>query len=189
MLQLISEGNESAYHKLYDRFWKKIYSVAIQYVKSSQTAQDIVQDVFIKVWIKREELPSIRNFNDWLFIIARNMIISDLRKKTPRYGLEISETTALKEDSLLPDQQLAFKETGKFISEAIAKLPPRQKQVYQLSRTEHLNYKEIAGMLDISSNTVREHVTQALKSIRNYLKEKLGDAYLFLMIVTHFIKK
>ncbi len=79
LLEQIAQGDEAAFATLYDRHWKRVYTIALQYTKSPEAAQDIVQDVFIKIWVNKENLLQVREFKPYLFVTARNMIISSLR--------------------------------------------------------------------------------------------------------------
>ena len=178
LLHLVAEGNEKAFTQLVDLYWNKVYSHALAYVKSPPKAQEITQDIFLQVWKKRETLDEVSEFKNFLFILGRNQIVSALRKK-------LMETTSqdildTPEDQFLPDRQLEYKQSYQRILEAIEHLPPVRKTIFNLSRFEGLTYEEIAARLNISKNTVKEHIVLALNFLRTYVHTHGGPIVLFL---------
>ncbi|WP_336725891.1 RNA polymerase sigma factor [Paraflavisolibacter sp. H34] len=176
----VAEGNEAAFRQLFDHYWDHIYSVAFALTKSSPLAEEIVQDVFLKIWIRREQLPAIDKFDGYLFMVARNHIYNELRKKTAEQPFVDHLEQYFLETSALPEQQLLLKETKQLILKAVAQLPAQQRAVYELSRNEGLDHARIAEKLGISKLTVKSHMTKALQAIRQYL-EKHTDGLLFLL--------
>lgn len=182
LLQLIAGGCEQSFRKLYDLYAAKIYSMAIGYLKSPMAAQDVVQEIFVKIWEKRDSLAAIDNFPAYLHIITRNLLINHLQKKIPVFGLNELTREAIPEDRHLPQQQLDYRELTILISRAVAQLPPRQQQVYSLSREQGLSHQQIARQLNLSYDTVREHMSKALKAIRTSLEKQYGQYGLLLWL-------
>lgn len=170
LLLKIAEGDESAFRKLFEHYWDNIYSVALAFTKSPVIAEEMVQDVFVKIWTKRQYLPEVKKFSDYLFIIARNHIFTGLRKKIYEEPFSDHLKDYFLEASNLPDQQLLCREAEHFLEEAVLQLPPQQQLIYSLSRKEGLSQDEIASRLHISKNTVKSHLSKALQFIRNYLR-------------------
>ncbi|MBE7170860.1 MAG: RNA polymerase sigma-70 factor [Williamsia sp.] len=164
LVRQVATGDEDAFRQLFYLYWDNIYSVAFTFIRSQVVAEELVQDIFLKVWIKREQLLSVDNFDNYLFIIARNHIYNELRKKTGTQPLP-AET----ENNLSPDQQLLLKETGQIIDEAVKQLPPQQRTVFELSRYEGLDQASIASRMGVSRLTVKSHMNKALHFIRAYL--------------------
>jgi RNA polymerase sigma-70 factor (family 1) len=170
LLHLIAEGDKPSFTVMYDRYWKKIYATALHYLKASEWAQDLVQDIFLKIWTKRAALKEVDDFEAFLFIVARNELVSALRKKIQAAPLpEQNETMATTE---LPDNALCLKQTEQLIADAIAQLPPQQKLVYLLTRQRGLSHEAIARQLGLNTRTVNNHASRALFSIRQYLKKQ-----------------
>jgi RNA polymerase sigma-70 factor (family 1) len=175
LLKLIAGGDEIAFRQLYDLYAGKIYTLAITYLKSPTTAQDIVQEVFIKVWEKRSKLHEVKNFPAYLHVMTRNLLIDHLQKKIPVYNEHNWTDNTLTEDRHLPHQQLDYRELTILIRQAVDQLPPRQQQIYRLSRDQHLTHQQIARELGLSYDTVREHMSKALRNIRAILEKYYGQ--------------
>lgn len=175
LLSLIAKDDEDAYRRLYERYAPKVYNIAFMYLRSHLAAQDIVQDVFLKIWIKRASLADIDNFNGWLSFVNRNTIIDRIRKK----AFEEKFLSLQKEQAAIsPEQEAISKETGAIIHEAIQSLSHRQRQIYQMAKQEGLKHAEIAQRLGLSTSTVKEHMKQALAKIRACLKDRLLSIFL-----------
>lgn len=182
LLRLIAEGCEQSFRKLYDMYAGKVYTMAIGYLKSPMEVQDVVQEIFVKIWEKRDSLTEIDNFPAYLHVITRNLLINKLQKKIPVFSQDELALQLIPEDRHLPHQQLDYRELTVLISRAIAQLPPRQQQVYSLSREKGLNHQQIAKELGLSYDTVREHMSKALKNIRASLEKQYGQYGLLLWL-------
>jgi RNA polymerase sigma-70 factor (ECF subfamily) len=170
LLSAIAKGDEAAFRQLFDRYWDNIYGVAFAFTKSPVIAEEMAQDVFVKIWLKRADLPQVKKFGDYLFIIARNHIFSALRKKIQEQPFSDHLLNYFQEVSNTPENRLLLRETEHLLLKAIEQLPPQQHLIYCLSREQGLNQEEIAAKLDISKNTVKSHMSKALRFIRNYLQ-------------------
>lgn len=169
LLERVAAGDEKAFAVVVERYWKNIYGQALTYVKSTHQAQDIVQEVFIKIWEKRQSLDRIERFDSFLFIVARNHIISELRKKIA-LPLERDMLEMVREEGALPDKQLSLKQLQQHLAMAITHLPPQQKVAYLLSRDENLSFEAIAQRMGLSRETIKKHICRALNSIRTYIR-------------------
>lgn len=143
--------------------------MALSYLPDAFAAQDIVQDVFTRVWTNRSGLPAVRNLEAWLITVTRNLLINALRKQYP-VGWQPSVASAEGD----PHKILDYRELEALLNKAVSRLSPRQQEVYFLSRTEHLAHKEIAARLGISVDVSREHLSKALHNIRAFLQEEYG---------------
>ncbi|WP_186452464.1 RNA polymerase sigma factor [Chitinophaga polysaccharea] len=167
--ELLSEtarGNEVAFSALLDLYRNKLYSHALSYLKSCQEAEELVQDVFLKIWDNRHRLPEIENFKNYLFILSRNQLVSAVRKRLKTAAPPTDDDL---NEGWLPDGQLEWKETYQQIQQAIGRLPPQQKAVFILSRFENFTYQQIAVQLQISPTTVKFHMVAALNTLREAL--------------------
>lgn len=178
LLLLVAEGDEKAFRQLFDHYWNKIYSVALTLTKSTALSEEIVQDVFLKIWLKREQLPSVEKFDGFLFTVAKNHIYNELRKKTMEQPFVEHLEQHFLESSALPEQIMVLKETKQLIDKAVQQLPDQQRAVFELSRNEGLDYTTIADQLGISRSTVKNHMTKALQFLRQYLNAHRGELVL-----------
>jgi len=128
-----------------------------------------VQDTFVKLWVKREQLVQVNDFRSWLFAISRNHTFNSLRdlaRKTVQQRTWISQAIEDVRDEEAPDREYYYS----LIEEAIGQLSPQQQKVYLLSRRDGLKYEEIAGRLQLSRNTVKRHMSLALQTIVSYVR-------------------
>jgi RNA polymerase sigma-70 factor (ECF subfamily) len=179
LLTQIAEGNEKAFAVLVERTWNNIFLQALTYLKSTQAAQDMVQDVFIKIWQNRKKLPDLESFDSFLFIIARNHIISALRKKT-LFPL-VPDDLEIEEKNYLPDKALSQKNLAALIARGIDLLPQQQKKAYLLSRDQGLSHEEIAATMQVSKEAAKKNICRALNFLRTYLKTHSDIITLFLI--------
>ncbi len=167
LLIKVASGEQKAFTALVDNYWNKVYSHALAYSKSVTRAQEITQDVFLKVWHKREALTEVRDFKSYLFILGRHHIISSMRKKLK--ALPAKTCWKRVKISIRPIGNLSTKKPGTASQEGIEKLPTVRKAVFKMSRLEGLSYEEIARSSNISKNTVKEHMVLALNFLRTYV--------------------
>ncbi len=171
LLQQIAEGDEHAFRVIYDLYRPSIYSYTLRLTETEQLADDVVQDVFMKVWLYRSRLPAVENFRAWVKTIARNTVLdafkSQARQKTGKSELiDFVPLTAENADVWLLD-----KENAEWLHDALNQLTPSQKRVYLMSRQQGMKLPEIAEELDISINTAKKHLVNSLQGLRTYLEK------------------
>jgi len=185
LVKLVSTGNERAFRYLYITYHQLLRTHVYRLTESSELADEIVQDVFLKIWNNREILAGINNFKGYLFILSKNYTIDFLRKHIRQTILhqkwESEEGQTFKEEDLDGGVNNYYG----LLDEAIDQLPPQQKKVYLLSRHEHLKYVEIAGQLGISRETVKTYLQLATAAITLYVKKKVN----FIVLLLFLIKK
>jgi RNA polymerase sigma-70 factor (ECF subfamily) len=169
LLLKISEGDETAFRNLYDHYRNRVFSIACKLTATESLAEDVVQEIFIKLWLQRQKLTEVDCFDAYLNIITRNHIFNYLRKAAHE-ELLLKELTAW-EGAARQDgfSTIVYHELRDNLEKAVAHLPPQQKKVYQLSRLDGMKHREISAMLRISPSTVKSHMVEALRFIRNYL--------------------
>ncbi|HVS96212.1 MAG TPA: RNA polymerase sigma-70 factor [Puia sp.] len=182
-LGLVAIGDEDAFRSLYDEYAGKVYAMAVYYLKSPLEAQDVVQDVFLKIWEKSAELDTIHNFRAWLRVLTRNHLINSLQRKIPSNFKENMAGREFADNAPTPLQRFDHNETAGMIRRAVEALAPRQQQVYRMSRDSNLTFQEIGRELGISPHTVKEHMSAALRNIRDYLEEHFGPLGLLIFIL------
>ena len=162
---------ERDFEKVYNSFWSKLYCVAYNYFRDKTMAQEIVQDVFVNLWMKRESLEEIMDIESYLYKSVRNKIydqfdkIASQEKLKQRVALQVTEST----DSTKED--IEYAETWQLINDEIDLLPSKTKEIFRLSRFGQYTNDEIAGSLNLSGKSVEYHITRALKRLRLRLNE------------------
>ena len=183
LLEQVALGNENAFRQLFDRYWKRIHGIARALTKSPVVAEEMVQDIFLKIWLNRENLTNIHSFEAYFVTVARNHILNELRKKVKEEPFTQHLLDYLQDFSNNPEQLIIKEEKEKLVNAAVDTLPTQQKAVFQLSREELLSQEEISHKLHISTNTVKVHMNKALKGIRLYLSQ-YSDEVLFLILLS-----
>lgn len=166
LLQEVACGNEAAFRELYDHYRNKVITIAYKLVHSRAEAMDILQDVFIKLWVNRSKLADVTNFNAYLNTVTRNHICNVLRKKL------LEASLLLEMEEIQPENQadpVIVRQLQHLLHTAIHKLPQQQQKVFELSRIEGLRQSDIAEQLHISRETVKRHLAEAGKNLRNIL--------------------
>lgn len=165
----LREGDMKAFSELFDRYAKRLYHFAIGYLKSVEESEEIVQDVFLKIWNNREEISLLKSFEAYLFTIAKNGILNTIRKsKSEQAYLNYAKLHPGK--NILFDEELDFKELEIAYKQSIDKLSPKRKEIYLLSRELLLSNAEIAEKMNISVKTVENQMTSAISEIRKNLR-------------------
>jgi len=169
LLQLISEGSSYAFQVVYDHHKNNIYIFAIKALKSPLLAQEVVQDVFLKLWFEREKLTQINSLESWLFVVTKNHLLNQL-KKIAKEWKRVDESFL--ESNSTEDLELEFIDKKVHIElheSAINQLTKTQKKVYQLIRVEKKTFAEASVILDISVDTLKKHMTSALVTVRSFI--------------------
>jgi RNA polymerase sigma-70 factor (ECF subfamily) len=175
LVEQFAEGNEAAFRTLFDHYKDKVYSLSMYLTRSEIIAEEITQDVFLKLWLKREELKGVVYFNAYLRTVARNVAINYLRRMVQEQLIlsKIKQAGDGTSGGTTADT-VAFREYERLLNQVILRLPPQQKTAYLLSRQEGLTYEEIAGRMGLSVHTVKEYIKKALQTIRVFIETHIG---------------
>ncbi len=164
----IRNGDPYAFRTLFKRYYLPLVQYARRYIRDRQTAEDIVSDVYLKIWEKRNELNIHDSIKAYMYKMTRNYSLNYLK----RNKLESTETWQLKlsaQHVTFADEQLHLDEMEKHIEKAINALPDRTREVFTMHRYDNLKYSEIAEVLNIKEGTVETHMVRALKFLRKRL--------------------
>jgi RNA polymerase sigma-70 factor (family 1) len=177
VLRQLTEGNESAFKQIYDRYWLGIYKTVKRYTKSQEVAEDIVQEIFTTLWHNRTHFIEVINIEYYLITMAKNLTYKTLRKmaferQVRNHWSEESLRKENVENDAVLDQQYA-----QLLQHAVGLLPSQQKQIFQMAKVEGLSHKDIAAQLKISHLTVKTHMAKALRAIRHYLQPHLSNFF------------
>lgn len=183
LLIRIMEGDSNAFSILFHQYKNKVYAYAIKVLQSEVYAEEVVQDVFMKIWINREALLGIENFGAYLRVMTRNHALTSLKKIALENQINSSKFKNWSEAHSDTENNIAFKETRVILDKAIDHLTPQQKLIYTLCHEQGLKYNEVAQKLNISPLTVKTHMGNALQSIRLFLLKNADLATFLLFIV------
>ena len=179
LLELLGGGDETAFTELYNRYHGPLYHYLLHFVKSPGLAEDLVHEVFLKLWTIRNRLQVNTSLPAYLYRICHNMGLDALKKTARdrtlrREVLEWLEPAGETNTDITRQEQL--------LAAAVASLPPQRQKVFQLCRIEGKTYEEAARELGISRHTIKEHMVHSLKTLRGYVaaKDKLLLAFLLL---------
>lgn len=173
LLMQVAEGGEEAFGMLFHQYRNRLYAFIFSIVRSREMAEDVVQDVFLKIWLRREDLAAVDNFKAYLFRISQNHAINHLRRMSKETLVLLEKQHRRGSGDAAADELLTYKNIQQSLNEIVNSLPLQQKTVYRLSREQNLKQEEIAQQLHISVSTIKNHMTQALRTIR----ERLGEYY------------
>jgi len=165
----LKEGDLVAFNHLFDRYGKRLFHFSIGYLKSAENAEEIVQEVFMRIWENRLELSAQKSIEAYLFTIARNGILNTIRKsKSEQAYLKYTKINSGK--SVLLDEELNFTELEEAYNQVIEQLSPRRKEIFLLSKAQSFSNVEIAKKMNISVKTVENQMTSAISEIRKNLR-------------------
>jgi RNA polymerase sigma-70 factor (ECF subfamily) len=183
LVQQLIAGNEKAFRKIFDTYHKDVYAYSRSMLKISELAEEIVQDVFLNIWLHRERINPDLSFKSYLFTIARNLTYNMLNKAvTDRKLREEVFYNSVKEHN--PTEAQIVEADYEIIKmKAIDQLPPKRKQIFKLSRDEGMSYEEISKKLNISVSTVKGQMSKALATIRDFLYQH-GDLSLIITLIS-----
>lgn len=170
LLHDLAKGDEKAFRAIFASYADVLGKHILRITRSQELAEEVVQDVFLKIWLKREELTAVRDFRAYLFVLSRNYAINYL-KKTANALLDGQEADRVAVEDIDVSEYEHDNDYYALIDEAIDRLPPQQQKVYLLSRHERLKYNEIASRLNLSRETVKKYLQIATESVTAYVRK------------------
>lgn len=180
LLCKVQKGDEAAFRLLFDRYKKQIYSYALKIVKSESYAEEILHDVFIRIW-QHENPAEIENLTYYLRTLTRNITFNILRRIKLELKVNDDRSHYWEETHNDTENTVILNDATQMLNQAISLLPPQQKLVYTLCREEGLKYAQVAERLCISPLTVKTHMQQALRFLRSYVN-KHSDMTMLLVL-------
>ncbi len=183
ILLRIRQGDQLAFEKIYRVYGPKLYGNLFRLLKSTTQTEEILQDVFLKVWEYRASLDPLKSFSAFLFKIAENKAYDFFRKATREKKLE-AELIALSTVNYMALEEIVTDdEKSAALENAINNLPPQRQQVFRLCKLEGKSYKEVSDLLGISLSTISDHIVKATKAIRDHLQSRKSTLPGFAMII------
>lgn len=179
LLEKIKQGDESAFTALFYSYKDKLYSFIYGLTRSELKTQDIIQDIFLKIWQNRESFSEVENMNAYIYVMARNVAFDSFRKLSGTVSVldELIAAADSEDQEDSPEIRLIRKELLERVSGAIDRLPAQQRRVLEMSKEQGMKYNEIAEELNISVWTVKNTLKQALINLRKILFSTYPELY------------
>lgn len=175
IIENLKKGDKKAFQVLYNHYWKQVYNFTKLYITTGIDVEEVVQEVFIKVWETRHSLDENKSFEGFLFIVTRNLIFNHSRRHIKESMIKVTTLQAI-EESYNIEEELDAIDLKKHIDKLVLLLPPRQQEVFRMSRELHMSNREIAENFSITEKAVERNINLALK----FLKKNL---HLFILFV------
>lgn len=167
LLIALKEGDHVAFTALYNQYWKQVYSFCRLYVFKEE-AEEVTQEVFVKLWADHTSINEDSNFEGYLFIVTRNLIFNRSRKSVYEDTLKMTLLAAFNE-SYEFEEEVSTNNLKEYIDKLIEKMPSQRQLIFNLSRKEFLNYREIAAKLNISEKAVEQSIGRSIRYLKKII--------------------
>lgn len=171
MIERIVEGDEKAFSELFFKYLPALQTFALRFTKDQEDAKEIIQDSFLRLWLNRDKLALVDNIKAYLYKYVSNECLSYLKKKLREEKLANVMASNYNNSDYNTLNTVQVNEISRIIAQAVDKLPSQRKKIYELSRSDGKSIPEIADLLGLSPNTVKNALVQSLKSIRSHLEQ------------------
>ena len=169
LLVKLKAGDKSAFEQIYRLYSNRLFGNLVKLLQSETEAQEILQEVFLKIWQNRAQIDPEKSFRSYLFKIAENKVFDFFRKVALQKRVQHQLLHHSDIETTMVDRMLLDKENEQLLAKAIDQLPPQRKQVFVMVKLQGKTYKEVGDHLGISVSTISDHIVKATKSIRDYL--------------------
>ena len=174
LLKQLAEGDEKVFRLIFDHYKAHFHAVAFKMTHSANIAEEITQEVFVTLWVKRKLVAATKRPDRYLLTILHNCIYSHFRKLAHERQLRLKLEQEIGNIENPIEALLDEKENRNILEDMINKLPSQQKLIYKLAKQEGVSREGIARQLNISPNTVKNHLTSAVKFLNTYLKKSIS---------------
>ncbi len=172
LVYLIANEDKTAYQKLFEEYAPRIYSFSLKYLNNKSDAEELVQDVFLKIWEKRKTLDASLNIKAFIFKIAVNTIYDFIRRKNIEHAFEDYARLNYTTNENYTWHDVIFKEMQQKLESLMAQLPEQQQKIFKLSKLEGCSNDEIAQKMKLSKRTVENHLYRSLSFLKKHLKNE-----------------
>lgn len=171
-MHTVHEEPYQSFKIVFDQYYNALCNYALTFLKEPAACEDVVQEVFVRIWEKRQDIISSDTIRFYLFAAVRNNCLTYLQKEKKAAIVELNDYDAAEEPTTFLHEANPETDYKAQLADAMEKLPPKCREVFLLSRMSKQSYKEIADTLDISVKTVENQIGKALKILRAFVKEK-----------------
>ncbi|EHQ28949.1 RNA polymerase sigma factor [Mucilaginibacter paludis] len=180
LLIRLKQGDEPAFNALYKAYSKPLYLRMLRMVKDKDIADELLQELFIKLWDNRHKVDTEKSFQSFMYTVAQNLVYNYFRKLSSDQSLIQSLLLRGTDHYLNGEQLLENKQASELLNDAINQLSPQRKLVFNLCKVEGKSYEETSRIMGISIATVNSHMTQSLQSIKAYLLKHQDVAFVLM---------
>lgn len=173
LVQRLHENDEAAFEDIYNLIHQKIYCFILRYIQDSSNARELTQRFFVRLWENRHRISAEKPLEAQAFVIARNLVIDELRKKAREKNFIEYFRSRLETVSTVTEETILYDDLQTHLEAVVESLPQRRREIFKLSRHQGLTYQEIARELSISPKTVEIQMSKALKVVRSKLSSFL----------------
>jgi len=184
----LQKGDSDAFRELYNQYHQPLYHYVLRFVKSPALAEDVLQDVFLKIWEIRSRIDPELSFKAYLYRISRNSVFKLLKKIAVDENLRTQVLRQFSQSVADADLKVLWQQYEALLQAAINRLPPQRQKVFKLCREEGKSYEQVAEELGISRNTVKEHMVLAMKLIREHI-DQYGDTSTYFILLLFLISE
>lgn len=170
----LADGDEKAFEDIYRHYTKRLFPYVQKLVKTPELAEELIQDIFVQLWINRHIFLNVQHPTSYLFSIANRQSLKYLKKVASDARILKSITDYAEPSRNDTEEQIILRESVEAIDMAVTQLPDQRRLIWKLSRDEGLSHEQIAERLSISKNTVKNQMVHALRHVRNFLDERKG---------------
>jgi RNA polymerase sigma-70 factor (family 1) len=181
LLAKVAVGDERAFRTIYEKYQKRIYTYSLQILHSDVQAEEVTQEIFLKLWTQAAALHNIENLEAWLKTMTRNRCLNLFRRIVLEAKHDHDLSRNYVESHNETEESILLNDTRNLLNAAIELLPHQQKEVYQLCHVEGLKYEEVAERLNISPNTVKTHMKRALSFLREHIRNNTDIAAILII--------
>lgn len=183
LLERIAGGDEKAFLRIFEWYFKDLCFFVERYVHSKAMAEDLTQEVFIRIWEHREQLAGIRSFKSYLYTAAKNHTLNALKKASRSAVIMGAIVTAYYQGHNPTEENIQSREYLEYLQRAIENLPERSREIFRLCREDKKTYEEVAAVMGISKNAVKNHMVFSMKQLKQTVEADLGISLSVLMTV------
>jgi RNA polymerase sigma-70 factor, ECF subfamily len=171
LISQLSKSNKQAFKELFNYYYPRLYNFSKKFLKLEEGIDDILQEVFIRIWENRKNISSSQTFNAYIFTITKNLLLNELRSRLndQKIKKKIFKLSVCKEYTIYQD--IEYGDLKGKVEEIIKTLPSKTRTIYELSRNKGLSNKEIAQKLEISPKTVEYHISRSINVLKDKMKE------------------
>jgi RNA polymerase sigma-70 factor (family 1) len=181
LLLAVAGGDEEAFARLYARFGPMLFPYVLKIVKMPPLAEDILQDIFLKVWESREKLPDVNHLPAYLFTVARNHTLNTLQNLSRSQQAMTAMVDHYRVHRF--DDEVLVKDYRQFVENVLQTIPSRSRDIFRKCREEGMSYEDVAGEIGISRNAVKRHMVNTLRTLKEAVGRDLGITLETLLLV------